>query len=122
MDRIMGFLEFLKRTDQDKLQRMNDPSLFERFLPYALAFGVADQWAKLFQGLYTSAPGWYAGRWDSFSTRMLVRDLDHSMSSMGQSFSAVPRSSGSSGSWGGSGGGGGGFSGGGGGGGGGGSW
>ncbi len=121
MDRIMGFLEFLKRTDRDKLQRMNDPSLFERFLPYALAFGVADQWAKLFQGLYTTAPAWYAGRWDNFSTRVLVRDLDHSMSSMGQSFSAVPRSSGSSSSWGGSGGGGG-FSGGGGGGGGGGSW
>ena len=120
-DRLFGFLEFLRRTDQDRIRRINDPGLFERCLPYALAFGVANQWARAFEGIYTQPPSWYAGEWDSFSARRLGRDLDHATASMGRSFASQPRSS-SSGSWGGSGSGGGGFSGGGGGGGGGGAW
>lgn len=102
---------------------MNDPSLFERCLPYALAFGVAEQWARAFEGLYTQPPSWYVGNGDGFSVSQFGRDLNHASSSMGQSFTSQPRStSGSASSWGGSGFGGGGFSGGGGGGGGGGSW
>lgn len=120
--RIAGFIEFLRRTDQDRLRRLNDSSLFERGLPYALAFGVAAQWARNFEGLYLTPPTWYAGRWDAFSPRGFARDLDHTTASMGRALSATPRAGGSSGSWGGSGGGGGGFSGGGGGGGGGGAW
>lgn len=122
-DKIFGFLEFLRRVDADRIRRINDPSLFERGLPYALAFGVADRWARAFEGLYTKPPSWYAGTWDTFSPRRLGTDLDRTMSSMGQMFTASPRpTGGSSGSWGGSGVGGGGFSGGGGGGGGGGAW
>ncbi|MBI4341576.1 MAG: DUF2207 domain-containing protein [Candidatus Omnitrophica bacterium] len=121
-NRLGGFLEFLRRTDQDRIRRMNDPSLFERCLPYALAFGVADQWAQAFEGLYTQPPSWYAGEWDHFSARRFSHDLDRATSSMGQSFAATPRSQGSSSSWGGSGFGGGSSGGGGGGGGGGGAW
>ncbi|MBI3324347.1 MAG: DUF2207 domain-containing protein [Candidatus Omnitrophica bacterium] len=121
-DRIAGFLEFLRRTDQDRMRRMNDPSLFERCLPFALAFGIAQLWARAFEGIYTTAPSWYAGRWDQFSTTRFGYDLTHTINAMGQTFTSQPRSQGSSGSWGGSGFGGGGFSGGGGGGGGGGAW
>jgi len=130
-DRIAGFLEFMRRTDQDRLVRMKaDPQLFERCLPYALVFGIATQWARAFEGLYKQPPTWYAGTWDTFSTRGFSNSLNHMLSSTNSSFTSRPRSSGSSSSWGGgsssswggSGGGGGGFSGGGGGGGGGGSW
>jgi len=122
-DKIFGFLEFLRRADADRIRRINDPGLFERGLPYALAFGVADRWARAFEGLYTQPPSWYAGDWESFSPRRLGSDLDRATSSMGQTFASSPRSSGgSSSSWGGSGFGGGGSSGGGGGGGGGGAW
>ena len=119
-DKIFGFVEFLRRTDQDRIRRINDPSLFERCLPYALAFGVASQWARVFEGIYTQPPTWYAGNWDTFSANRLGHDLNRATTSMGQSFTSTPRSSSS---WGGGGfGGGGGFSGGGGGGGGGGAW
>ena len=122
-DQIVGFVEFLRRTDADRVRRMNDPSLFERCLPYALSFGVAGQWARAFEGLYTQPPSWYVGQWDTFSVRHLGQDLEHATASMGRSFSTQPRGSGgSSGSWGGGGFGGGGFSGGGGGGGRGGAW
>ncbi len=120
MDRLAGFIEFLRRADADRIRRINDPSLFERGLPYAMAFGLVDRWAKAFEGLAMAAPAWYGGQWDTFSVRGFGRELNHTMSSMGQSLTATPRSSSS---WGGSGfGGGGGFSGGGGGGGGGGAW
>ncbi len=122
-ERLLGFVEFLQRTDADRAKRMNDPHLFERCLPYALAFGVAGQWARAFEGLYTQPPSWYGGSTDAFSVRGFSRDVERATTSMGRSFTTAPRSQGgSSGSWGGSGFGGGGSSGGGGGGGGGGSW
>jgi uncharacterized membrane protein YgcG len=118
---VFGFREFLWRTDQDRLKRMgSDAQLFERMLPYALAFGVADHWARAFEGLYTRPPSWYAGRWERFSTRDFSQTLDRTTTSMNRAFASAPR--GSSSSFGGGGGGGGGFSGGGGGGGGGGAW
>lgn len=122
-DQIFGFLEFLRRADADRIRRINHPGLFERCLPYALAFGVAHQWARAFEGLYTQPPSWYGGEWDRFSPTRFGRDLNRATSSIGETLASTPRSSGgSSGSWGGSGFGGGGHSGGGGGGGGGGAW
>ena len=118
-DRVLGFLEFLRRTDQDRLRRSNDPMLFERYLSYALVLGVASQWARAFEGIYTKPPTWYIGSWDHFSAGRLGRELNYATTSMSHSLSSQPRSSGS---WGGSGIGWGGFSGGGGGGGGGGAW
>ncbi len=115
--KILGFREFLKRVDQDRIRRIQDPSLFEKGLPYAMAFGVAGNWARAFEGIYTQPPSWYSGYGygNSFSTRGFERDLNQASSSMNQVFTSMPSSS-SSGF------GGGGFSGGGGGGGGGGSW
>ncbi len=116
-DQITGFSEFLKRVDADKIKRINDPTLFERCLPFAMVFGFADQWAHAFEGLATQPPTWYVGYGYGpvFSPRAFSRDMGHMTSSMGQTFASVPSSS-SSGF------GGGGFSGGGGGGGGGGAW
>lgn len=120
-DKIAGFLEFMRRADKDRLVRAGtDPTLFERGLPYALVFGITSQWARAFEGLYTTPPSWYGGSWDTFSTRSFSNSVNRMMSTTGSTFSSSPR--GSSSSFGGSGGGGGGSSGGGGGGGGGGSW
>lgn len=112
---IMGYEEFLRRTDEDRIRRMNDPGLFEKCLPYALAFGISDTWARTFQGIYKQSPSWYVGSSDHFSTVNFNRNLGNVTSSMSQAFASAPRAS-SSGF------GGGGFSGGGGGGGGGGAW
>jgi len=48
----LGFKEFMTRVDGDRIKRM-PPDTFERFLPYAMAFGVEQHWAKAFQGLLT---------------------------------------------------------------------
>lgn len=109
---VLGFREFLSRVESDRYRRMvTSPEMFERFLPYAMAFGVEDRWAAAFDDLYRDPPQWYSGsgygdfRASSFTSRMSTLS-----SSAGSTMSSSPSSSGSSGggsSGGGSGGGGG---------------
>ena len=133
MDRIEGFRMYLRTAEKDRLNLLNPPErtpeLFERFLPYALALNVENQWAEQFADVFARA-GSAAGTTVYRSTWYSGRDLDFSRgggfasafagslsSAISSSSTAPGSSSGFSG-----GGGGGGSSGGGGGGGGGGGW
>ncbi len=92
--------------------------MFEKLLPYAVAFGVEKIWAKRFESLNITQPSWYHSYSSiSFSSYLLVNSLNSSFRSINTAATPTRSSSGFS-----SGFGGGGFSGGGGGGGGGGSW
>ncbi len=115
----LGFKEFMTRVDGDRIKRM-PPDTFERFLPYAMAFGVEQHWAKAFQGLITEPPSWYVGSGYGtpgmmWTPLLFTNSMSSFSSSAYQSFSAAPQasSSGSGFGGGGSSGGGGGFSGGG---------
>jgi len=115
----LGFQEFATRVEGDRLERAaaEPRQAFERLLPYAMALGVADDWARKFKDIYIEQPPvWFVGHANAraFSTLSFERSLSSAMSRASQSMTASPRSS--------SGSGGGGSSGGGGGGGGGGSW
>ena len=114
---IRGFEEFLSRTERDRLERMKDANLFERCLPYAIALGVSERWAKAFEGIQQEPPRWYVSRSGvgAFRPFAFHHSLDSALSSMTAAMHSSPRSGGSGFS-------GGGGSGGGGGGGGGGSW
>lgn len=124
-EKAKGFRMFLHTAERFKLQNLT-PEMFEKFLPYAIVFGVEKQWATNFKDIYTTPPDWYEGRssWSTFNTMYLVSTLSSMNSNVGRSLSSVPASSGGSGSgfsgggWSGGGGFSGGFSGGGGGGGG----
>jgi len=49
LEKVLGFREFLSRVEGDRLERMaKTPEMFERFLPFAMALGVEDSWAKAF--------------------------------------------------------------------------
>jgi len=101
-EEILGFKEFVERVDADRLERMGARSVgqFEKLLPYAIVLGVADQWADAFAGIYTEPPGWYhSPRYThGFAPRLFVGDLGRSLSTMGQTMSSSPKSSGSGGS------------------------
>jgi hypothetical protein len=63
LDATLGFREFLTRVEKDRLHRVRaDLESFERFLPYALAFGVERHWARAFAGLSSTPPEWYQDR------------------------------------------------------------
>lgn len=108
---VCGFQEFLGRVERDRLERLIDsPAAFERYLPYAMAFGVEKNWARAFDGLASEPPQWYRGaNGAGFRPHIFVADLGRMSSAAGSAMASSPRSS-SSGS---SGFGGGGFSGGG---------
>jgi uncharacterized membrane protein len=57
---IKGFQEFLSRVEADRLARM-PADTFEKFLPYAMALGVEQRWAKAFAGIQQTPPAWYVG-------------------------------------------------------------
>jgi uncharacterized membrane protein YgcG len=110
LGRIKGFEEFLLRAEKDRLERMNDRNLFEKYLPYAIALDVSDRWAKAFEGIYQEPPRWYVSRggFDTFRPTSFHHSLDSALSTMSSAMHSSPRSSGSGFSGGGSSGGGGG--------------
>jgi uncharacterized membrane protein len=117
---VLGFQEFLSRAEKDRLQRMSDNNLFAKFLPYAIALDVVDNWAKAFEGIYQEPPNWYVspGGLRTFVPSHFSYSIGSMTSNLSSAMFSAPRGSGV----GGGGSGGGGFSGGGFGGGGGGSW
>lgn len=108
--RIRGFEEFLRRAEKDRLERMSDSHLFEKYLPYALALDVSERWAKAFEGVAQEPPGWYVSGDGSGSFRPSAfhHSLGSALTTMSGAMYAAPRSSGSGFSGGGSSGGGGG--------------
>ncbi len=128
--KLAGFREFVKSAESHKLETFlkEDPNYFDKTLPYAIVFDLAEKWASKFDGLSIQPPEphWYQGSYDHFNTNVFMDSLSNGMKQIGNTFVSYPSSSGGSSSYGGSGGsfssGGGGFSGGGFGGGGGGSW
>jgi uncharacterized membrane protein YgcG len=117
---VLGFQEFMNRAEKDRLERMGDKDLFSKFLPYAIALDVADNWAKAFEGIYQEPPDWYVspGGFRTFSPYAFTHSLNSATSDLSSAMFSAPRGSGGGGSGGGFGGGGssgGGFGGGGGG-------
>jgi len=123
MDQIEGFKMFLSAVEKDRLNMLNPPrltpQLFEKYLPYALALDVEQQWSEQFAEALAQvgerapaySPTWYSGSsWGSLGAGGFASSFGSSFSSAISSSSTAPGSSsgGSGGSSGGGGGGGGG--------------
>lgn len=115
LDHLKGFKEFLRVTEKERYAFHNapqkSPEQFMEYLPYAIAFGVEKEWAKVFEGITIPNPDWYDG--GSGMHTFSALSLTNSLGGFSTSFASASGTSASSG---------GGSSGGGGGGGGGGSW
>lgn len=115
-----GFRRYLETAEANQIRFEEAGGLFSRYLPYAIVFGCADRWAKVFDevsaaavaaGTHIDLPTWYIGhaylRSGSFAS--LAGDIDSFAVTSAGTLTSTPASSGGS-----SFGGGGGFSGGGG--------
>jgi uncharacterized membrane protein len=96
--KILGFREFLKLTEKDKLELLNAPELqpemFEKFLPYAMVLGVEDKWAQRFENIYNTIPKWYEDATvTSFNSYILMRDINDFRSSFDKVFNIPSTSS-----------------------------
>lgn len=116
LEQVLGFEEFLERVEKERYQMARPtPEMFEKFLPYAMAFGVERQWARAFDGLQVQPPTWYAGvHHGAFSASSFSRSISTMSTQAASTMSSSPRTSSGSGFSGGSSGGGGGGGGGGG--------
>jgi uncharacterized membrane protein len=110
-DKAKGFKLYLEKAEQYRLHWQEEENVFEKFLPYAMVFGVVDKWTKAVGPTLASSPAWFVGV-QAFDATTFGGRLTSMISAV--STAAAPAKSGGSG--------GGGFSGGGFGGGGGGSW
>lgn len=66
LTQLLGFKEYLETAEADQLRWEEGEDIFSKYLPYAIMFGCADRWSKIFdelreRGLYTVEPSWYHG-------------------------------------------------------------
>ncbi|WP_217428122.1 DUF2207 domain-containing protein [Microlunatus speluncae] len=66
LDQAKGFRLYLETAEADQLRFEEGEDLFSRYLPYAIVFGVAERWAKIFADLAARGhdvpePTWYSG-------------------------------------------------------------
>lgn len=118
--RIKGFKLYMDTAEKYRQKFNEKENIFEKFLPYAIMFGITKEWVKKMKDIYgekyfaTYHPIWFIGpNFANFNVDSLASEISSMSSNMASTISSSPSSSGS---------GGGGFSGGGGGGGGGGGW
>lgn len=111
--KLKGFRQFIKKAEQDRLRVFveQDPTYFDKTLPYAVAFNLADEWTEKFDGILTQPPAWYHGvNSSTHSYHNFSEGFDAGIGSVRSAFTSKSSSSGGSGgsSGGGFGGGGGG--------------
>jgi uncharacterized membrane protein YgcG len=110
---LLGLKDYLRIAEKDRILFHNapekKPEIFEKLLPYAMVLGVANIWAKEFEGIYTTPPSWYSGPNNTaFNAIMFTHSISSFSSFASSSLSSAPGGSGGGGSSGGGGGGGGG--------------
>jgi uncharacterized membrane protein YgcG len=59
--RCKAFQRFVAMAEKDRIRVLakDDPTVFGRLLPYAMALGCAHQWADMFKDIITEPPSWY---------------------------------------------------------------
>ncbi len=124
---LKGFYNFLQVAEVNRLRLLltGDPFYFEKTMSYAVAFGMLDKWAAVFEELNAPVPGWYsdtAGINTAMGIGSFANSFSQQMKTMSSNMVSSPGGSSSGGSTSSGSFSGGGFSGGGFGGGGGGSW
>ena len=89
MDQLEGLKLYLSVAEKERLNLLNPPEktpeLFERFLPWALALDVEQEWSEQFSEVLARAgtesdyhPAWYTGH-DSFTAHSLAASLGSSL-------------------------------------------
>ena len=106
LDALEGFRMFLSVAEKDRLNFLapasRTPELFERFLPYALALDVEQQWSEAFSEVLKGAaeggegycPAWYAGdAWNAQRAAAFAPALGGALGGAISSSSQAPGSS-----------------------------
>ncbi len=110
---LKGLYEYINTAEKDRMKFQEDNNIiFEKLLPYAMAYGIVKKWTKAFDGLIVTPPSWYVpykawGAGHPFRMRYMANNLNKMGRRLTSNISSKPSSSGSGGrgsggSWGGS--------------------
>lgn len=88
-----GFELYLTTAEAEQIKFEEGIDVFSRYLPYAMVFGVADRWTKVFEklaadGRYTFSPYWYVGYGYGLGGGFGMGDLSSSLNSLASSVSS----------------------------------
>jgi uncharacterized membrane protein YgcG len=101
LKRVQGFEEFIRRAESEELDWRSklDPNeaLFEKYLPYAIAFDLTRQWTGAFAGLLNQPPTWYHHPSGTFHYSVFSSDVNRVGTALASAAGTPPRSSGGSG-------------------------
>jgi hypothetical protein len=112
--RVLGFRTYLHTAEAEQLRFEEREKIFARYLPYAIIFGEADRWAKVFadlaamEGTTTDSVYWYSGPQGWNPSHLGDSMASFTTTTSGTLTATASSSSGSSGGFSGGGGGGGG--------------
>lgn len=116
LGKLWGLQEFIRTAELPRLKMLlkENESYFYDVLPFAIALGLEDEWARDFEGIELASPGWYGDSTGAAGSSVWIAqavgsDMVTSMSdSVASSISAAQAASTASGAGAGGGGGGGG--------------
>ena len=100
----LGFKRFLEAAESEQIRWELDHDIYSEYLPYAIAYGCADQWTAAFRAALergaTAVPEWFSGtgatNWDSV-TAAISHATYSASSSVGYADSVFSRSGGTGG-------------------------
>jgi uncharacterized membrane protein YgcG len=95
---LAGYRMFMQTVDQPRLEQLirEDPHYFDKSLPYAMVFDLADNWSQKFEALNVPPPTWYGSRSGHFTSAQFMRSFSHATKDIGNTFTSMPSKSGSS--------------------------
>jgi uncharacterized membrane protein YgcG len=103
----LGFKEYLLTAEAGQIEFEEASNVFSRYLPYAVVFGVADRWAKVFADVARAAeaagqslvmPTWYVWSGNAFPDfGSIASGVDNFSTTSTGTFTSTPGSSGASG-------------------------
>jgi hypothetical protein len=84
----LGFKLYLETAEKYRMQNLT-PEIFEKYLPYAIIFGVEKKWAKAFDSIVKSEPSWYGhSRTLNIASSSSIGQSNFSASSFSTSFTS----------------------------------
>lgn len=94
---LLGLSEYIQRAEVEQMEFHNapekSPKVFEKLLPYAIAFDLTSIWTKQFEGLMSEPPDWYMTATPGFHPSLFYLGMMNLSSGMEKTFSSAPRTS-----------------------------
>lgn len=95
LKQLKSFKQFIHKASKVEIegQYRDDPTIFSRYLPYAIVLKEGERWADLFEGVVKEQPDWFwTEHSGAFSSHQMMEDLKQALSAMQNIFLDSPAS------------------------------